>query len=348
MDNVMIPDPVMPSLEGVPSLRWGVIGPGKIANIFVDAVQRHTGQRIVAVASTQYERAVEFADRFHINDAYGHYADLLSSSDVDVVYIANRQEGHFESTLDAIAAGKHVLVEKPIAMFPSDVRAIADAAAHAGVLVMEALWSSYLPQAYVIRQLVSEGILGQIRWIQADLGQDLRGRSHRLFEPNGGGAALDMGIYPVAFAGQFFPQGPLRVSATGSLTHGHLDAESAIRMEFPSGAVGIAGSSMVSFTAGDAWVDGESLSLGLRRPFFVPTTLSLYRREFGARPIANWKDSSEIQGHEGLCYQAAVLAEYVGRGVLDSEIRPLSHSLRDIDIIAQARHAIGAIYPNET
>lgn len=202
-----LPSPRLIDPLDVASLRWGVMGPGGIADTWVTTVLTNTNQQVVAVGSTNAERARAFAEKFGLPKAYGSYDDLLADPDVDVVYISTRQHTHRDNALQAIAAGKHVLIEKPIATLPEDARAIRDAARASGLFVMEAMWTTYLPQSDIIRQLVADGVFGDIRFVQADHSQDLR-HVDRLFDPHGGGVSHDMGIYPTAFASSFFPASP--------------------------------------------------------------------------------------------------------------------------------------------
>lgn len=341
-----LPAPRLPDPFAVPSLRWGIVGPGLIANAWADTVLRNTGQRITAVASRSVHRARDFAAKFGIGAAYSTYDALFSDPNVDAVYVATQQHAHRDTVLAAIAAGKHVLVEKPITTLPADARAIAAAARNAGVLVMEAMWTSYLPQASIIRQLIADGVLGDIRYVQADLGQD-QWDNPRLFEPDGGGTSHDMGIYPVAFISQFFVDAPVGVQAMGELTELGVDAEISIRLKYANGAIGHAYASMLAFSRSAAWIDGSHASLSVELPFPVPTTLNLFHREFNPRLAATWTDTSGIVGHDGLCYQATAFASFVQQGLTDSPIRSLADSVRDIELITAARHQIGAFYPGE-
>lgn len=341
-----LPSPKLPGAHAVPSLRWGIVGPGLIANAWVETVLRNTGQRVSAVASRTPHRAKDFAAKFGIAAVYTGYEGLFGDPNIDAVYVATQQHAHRDTVLAAIAAGKHVLVEKPITTLPADARAIEAAARAAGVLVMEAMWTSYLPQASIIRQLIADGVLGDIRYVQADLGQD-QWDNPRLFEPEGGGTSHDMGIYPVAFISQFFPGERPSVRAMGELTDFGVDSEIAIRLKYPSGAIGHAYASMLAFSRSAAWVDGSRASLSVELPFPVPSTLNLFHREFNPRLAASWTDTSGIVGHEGLCYQATAFASYVEQELTDSPIRSLADSVRDIELITEARHQICAYYPGE-
>src|SRR6185436_11737022 len=139
-----------------PALRWGMLGTGQIAEVFAATAHANTRQRIVAVGSRTQARADEFAARHGIERAHGSYAAVIAD-DVDVIYIALTAEAHCERALEAIAAGKHVLVEKPFAMNADEAARMADAARAAGVVAMEAMWTRYLPQSDAIRLLVADG-----------------------------------------------------------------------------------------------------------------------------------------------------------------------------------------------
>lgn len=342
-----LPTPRVFDPSTVPSLRWGVMGPGGIAHKWASTVLANSNQKIVAVGSTSIDRARAFADTFVVPRAHGSYEDLLADSDVDIVYISTRQHTHKDNALQAIAAGKHVLIEKPIATLPADARAIRDAARAAGVFAMEALWTTYLPQSDIIRQLVTDGALGDIRLVQADFGQDLRDRA-RLFDINGGGASHDVGIYPTSFVSSFFPEKPVSVDAIGDKSESGIDSEITIRTAYANGGNGYAFSSIKAFTITQAWVAGSAASLEVAHPFFMPTSLTLYSSEFNGPPIAQWRDETGITAHEGLFYQADAAAHFIGRGMTESPWRDLDASVRDIETIALARHQFDVYYPGES
>ncbi|MGV1034007.1 MAG: Gfo/Idh/MocA family protein [Microbacteriaceae bacterium] len=344
-----LPSPKMPDPLLVPSLRWGVLGPGWIATQFARTVLKHTQQRITAVASTSLERASAFAEQFGIETVYGAYDDLYADPNVDVIYIATRQHLHAGQALAAIAAGKHVLIEKPITTLPADARAIRDAARKAGVLVMEAMWMSYLPQSDVIRQLVADNVLGGIQFVQADLGQNhYREGSTRLFEREGGGASHDMGIYPMSLISSVLPDMPIRIDAIGSVNEVGIDTELHMRLLYENGARAIAYTTSLAYTQSAAWIDGENASLEIALPFpSPPSMLRLFERSYNPKLIAEWSEPTTLNGHEGLCYQANYFAHFVGLGLTDSPIRSLDDSVRDIEILTEARHQIGAYYPGE-
>lgn len=161
------PDPRLVAPEQVPTLSWGIIGPGGIAKQFAAGVQKHTKQKIAAVASRSPERAAAFASRFGTEQIFGSYEELVNARDVDAVYVATPQHMHCAHALLAIRAGKHVLVEKPLALSSRDAQSIFDAAREESVFAMEAMWTRYLPHMDVIRQLLADGAVGAVRIVTA-------------------------------------------------------------------------------------------------------------------------------------------------------------------------------------
>ena len=340
-----LPEPRLIPYESVRPLRWGIIGPGMIAEVFTDAVHKHTNQRIVAVASQTPGRAEAFASPRGIEVALDSYEALVARSDIDVVYVATHPQHHRAHAELAIAAGKHVLIEKPLAPTAKDAMAIAAAAKAAGVLVMEAMWTRYLPQSDVIRQILSEGILGEIKLVQSDFGQALH-HIPRLVDPIAGGGLLDLGIYNFAFTSQVLGAADT-VAASGTLTDSGVDDTVNVSLGFKNGAQATVVTSLAAFTPTRASISGAEGVLALGDLFFMPTSLTLFASEFNPAPSATWHDKSAIVAHEGLSYQATAFASYVEQRLTDSPVRPLAEAVSDITLIQQARHQIGAFLTGE-
>jgi len=154
------PEPANAPLRGGATLRWGILAPGVIADAWTSTVHANTDQRIVAVASRDASRAAEFASRHGIPTSYGDYEQLVADRDVDIVYIAPPHTEHKRLAVLATTPGKHVLVEKPLAISEADAREIFDAPRAAGVFAIEPLWTRFLPQTTIIRQVFDDGVAG--------------------------------------------------------------------------------------------------------------------------------------------------------------------------------------------
>ncbi|HJR37027.1 MAG TPA: Gfo/Idh/MocA family oxidoreductase, partial [Nocardioidaceae bacterium] len=186
-------------------VRWGILATGKIARSFATDLMLLPEAELAAVASRRLESARAFADEFGAGAAYGSYAELVADPAVDVVYVATPHALHKENTLLAFEAGKPVLCEKPMTVTAEDAAELVAVAREKRLFLMEAMWMRCNPVIRRLQQLSASGALGRIEQVRADLGFVVdQPPTHRLLAPElGGGALLDMGIYPLTFAQVF-------------------------------------------------------------------------------------------------------------------------------------------------
>lgn len=335
--SLALPAPRLIDPEGVPHLRWGVIGTGDIADGFVTALHGTTPQRAVAVAARDAAKTERFAASHGIERALTSVDQVVGSTDVDVVYIATPHPRHKEAALAAIAAGKHVLVEKPIAMDAADAREIVAAARAAGVLLMEAMWTRYLPQYDVLRQVLADGLVGDVHLVTADFGFVAPDDpAHRLWNPElGGGALLDVGVYPLSFASSVLGA-PTRVVATGALGSTGVDARASLLLEHASGAPALVSASISSRLPTVAAVTGSAGRVELHSPFFAPSGVTLTVGD----ETASWDDSTPAPASTGLAFEATALASYVAEGRTESPLHGLDEVVSTMETIDEARRQI--------
>ncbi len=190
-----VPDPM-----DAPPVRWGVLGPGGIANTFASALRAGTRSEVVAVGSRSADRASGFARRHGVARSYGSYEALVADPDVEAVYVASPHSEHHAHALLALGAGKPVLVEKAFTRSLAEADEVLGAARAGGLFAGEAMWSRYLPQYDVVRRTVEAGTVGDLVLLQADHGQRLwPGGPQRLSDPAlAGGSLLDLGVYPIS------------------------------------------------------------------------------------------------------------------------------------------------------
>jgi predicted dehydrogenase len=339
---LVMPSPHVIAADSVPSLRWGVIGTG-IAGSFVSAVQTHTTQRIVAVAARDKAKTEAFAATHGLATVHGTTDALITDPGVDVVYIATPHPLHHDLALAAIAAGKHVLIEKPIAMSAEEARVITAAGRTAGVLVMEAMWTRYLPQAGIIRQVLADGGLGQVNLVRADFGFSMPFLpEHRMWNAElGGGALLDAGVYPISFASSVLGP-PASITATGALTSTGVDARADLLMVTPHGATAIASTSMVTSMTVTAAILGSAGRLEVLSPFFGPSGITLSSGSLGSEETETWVDEAFSTLHDGLAYQATYFAGYVAEGRAESPLHTHEETGSVMATIDEARRQVAA------
>jgi predicted dehydrogenase len=341
----VLPRPSFTPLRGGRIVRWGILAPGAIAGDWARTVRANTDQPIVAVASRSVERAERFAREHGIPAAYGGYEQLLADPAVEAVYIAAPHSEHRALALAAIAAGKHVLVEKPLALNAAGAREIAAASRAAGVFAMEAMKARFLPQTDVIARLLEHGALGEITAVEADFGSrtDFEPRS-RLFDPAlGGGALLDVGVYPLWFA-HFVLGRPGVVSATGSLAATGVDEHAVLDLEYPppaSAARARITTSLVETTPHGASIRGTRARLEVAAPFQSPGSLRITAN--GSGEVAEFSDTSGLSGREGMAFQVTAAAEAIGAGLTESPLHRLDDAIAVLEVVDAARAALGAV-----
>ena len=332
------PDPM-----DAPPLRWGVLAPGRIAGSFIDAMHKHTRQRLFAVGSRSLDRAQSFATAHGAERAYSSYEELVADPDVDAIYVASPHSEHRTQALLAIAAGKPVLVEKAFTRNAAEAQEVADAARSAGVLAMEAMWTRFLPQTDVIRQLLADGVLGEVITLLADHGQIFEpDPAGRMFNPAlAGGALLDLGVYPVSFA-SFVLGNPDLVVSTGSLTDTGVDAQ--VSMVLTTGrAQAVLNTTLLAKTPTTASISGSSSRLAISGSFYAPGILTLTDND--DQQLVRGEDS--IPGHQGLCFEAAHFSTLISEGATESPLLRLDETVAVMRTIDAVRGQIGVRYPGE-
>jgi len=336
-----LPAPILPRLTGGPRLRWGVLAPGFIAGVFADTLHRNTDQRIVAVAGRDADRAAAFASAHGIPEHGDDSRRLVENPAVDIVYIAAPHTEHLRLATLALEAGKHVLVEKPIAASAAEARQVAETARRSGRFAMEAMHTRFHPKTTVITQLLDDGALGELRLVQAELG--LGGvpvdPTSRLYDPRlGGGAALDLGVYPLWFHDLVLGS-PTRVDVSGTLAVTGVDDQWNATLHHDDGAVGEIAATMRTWTPSHAAIGGTDGRIHVDSRHPQPGGFTLYDRT--NQPVLRFDDETGIVGIQGLCRQAAWAAQHVADGLTESPMHPLSTSIRVLETVDAVRAGLG-------
>ncbi|MFB7886024.1 Gfo/Idh/MocA family protein [Microbacterium sp. NPDC056057] len=324
------------------SPRWGILGPGGIARAFTSDL-RTAGLDVAAVGSRRRETADAFAAEFGIPHAHGSYEELVADPDVDIVYIATPHPMHAANALLALEAGKHVLVEKPFTLNAAEAAAVRDAAAERGLLAMEAMWTRYLPHMVRIRELVESGALGEIRAVTADHTQLLPSDpAHRINALElGGGALLDLGIYPVSFAWDILGE-PLSIAAAARIGDAGSDTEVATIMTHASGALSTSISASRGAGPNTATIIGTEARIDIDSVWYSATSFRLVSPD--GTVIEEFR--SDIDGR-GMQYQALAAERYLADGRTDSDVLPIDETVAIMATLDEIRDLVGVHYPGE-
>jgi predicted dehydrogenase len=209
--------------------RWGILATGNIAAAFAADLARTPGAELVAVGSRSQAAADGFARRHAVPRAYGSWAELAGDPDIDVVYVATPHSAHYAASALCLEGGKAVLCEKPFTLDLASATALVELAAQRDLFLMEAMWMRTNPAIRRLVELVAHGAIGEVRAVHADFGlaEDLP-PTHRLRTRElGGGALLDLGVYPVTFAHLLLGE-PADISAWAQLSPEGIDENTAM------------------------------------------------------------------------------------------------------------------------
>ena len=323
-------------------LRWGILGTGWIADLFVKDLLL-SGHQVSSVGSRTQRGADQFAARFGIANAHGSYEGLVADTQVDIVYVATPHPMHAANATAALNAGKHVLIEKPFTLNAAEARAVVDLAKARKLVVLEAMWTRFLPHMVRIRELIASGALGTVYSVVADHTRDLPDDpAHRLNALElGGGALLDLGIYPVSFACEVLGQ-PEAIMSMARFKSTGADAEVATMFRHGGGAISTTLSSSDNAGRNVASILGTEARIDIDATWYMPTSFRLLDSEDNV--IETYV--SEVPGR-GMQYQADEIERLVASGLLAGEILPPEVSVAIMQTLDTIRAQIGLLYPGE-
>lgn len=318
-------------------LRWGLLGTGLIAGAFATDLALSDSGVVAAVGSRSQESADRFAKAHRVSRAHASYEALVSDPEVDIVYVATPHPMHRDNALLALEAGKPVLVEKPFTMNAQEAREVVTVARERRLFAMEAMWTRFLPHIAVVREWLAQGTLGEIVTVSADHGQWFaEDPEFRLFAPAlGGGALLDLGIYPVSFASMVLGS-PTEIVAISDPAFTGVDAQTSMLFRHASGAQAVLTCTLRAKSPTRAAIVGTDARIEIDGAFYAPASVSLIPRD-GEPTVVR----SEHQGR-GLRHQADEVARRLAAGELESPLMSLDETVAIMETMDAVRARAGA------
>jgi len=309
-------------------LRWGILGTGLIADTFATDLTLTDSGVVAAVGSRTQESADRFAGKHGVERAHSSYESLVADPEIDVVYVATPHPMHRDNAILALEAGKPVLVEKPFTMNAAEAREIVAVARDKQLFAMEAMWTRFLPHIMVVRDWLTQRVLGEIVSVSADHGQWFADDpDFRLFAPAlGGGALLDLGIYPVSFASMVLGT-PNRIVSLGDPAFTGVDAQTSMLFGYESGAQAVLTCTLRAKSPTTAAIVGTDGRIEIDGDFYAPASVRLIPRV--GEPFLV---SSEHDGR-GLRHQADEVAHRLAAGDLESPLMRLDETISIMETI---------------
>ena len=323
-------------------IRWGILGPGSIAERFAAGLKAVPDAELTAVGSRSLERANIFADSFNIPHRHGTYEGLADDSDVDAIYVSTPHPFHKECAILCLEAGKAVLCEKPLTVDARQAEEMIASARAYNQFLMEAMWTRFLPVMVKVREWLADGAIGEPRLLTADHGsrktlstETLEGRH---FNPElGGGALLDVGVYTIALAYMVFGA-PSKVTSLAHLGQTNVDEQASILLGYDSGQIANLFCAISTETSKEARITGTDGSIHIPH-FWEATSATL---EVSGKDPVHMEIPFEENGFE---YQTIEVIKCLQEGKLESDVMPLDESLSIIKTMDTIREQWGLEYP---
>lgn len=321
-------------------IRWGIVGPGSIANRFAKAVQNVDCAELVAVASRDGSRAQAFAEKHGIPHVFCGYEAMAASDLVDAVYVATPHSFHKPCSELFLKAGKHVLCEKPVCVNAEEAQQLAECAASNGVFLMEAMWTRFLPAILEAQEIVNRGEIGEIIGIEADFCYPSTPNSaSRLYRSElAGGALLDVGVYCLHFASLFLGSHPESITAVAH-TNGVVDLHTTALLKYKNGAI-------ANFSTAISVAKPETAYIyGTKGQIYLPCF-------YGAQElyVTVGKDTRHIvKNYLGNGFEEEIIecCRCISAGKLHSDTLPMEESILMMQQMDTIRQQIGIRYTCE-
>jgi predicted dehydrogenase len=323
-------------------VKWGILGTGKIAKRFMQAAFYVPDAQVVAVGSREQHTADQFGAQFGVPKRYGSYDALIGDPEVEIVYVATPHTLHAENTLAALQASKHVLCEKPFTVNAPQAEQVIQAARAAGKFVMDGMWTRCFPVVREIIRRIQAGELGEIRYLQADFGfRPEFNPASRLFAPElGGGALLDVGVYPVALA--FLVLGaPKQIVSHATLGATGVDELCSMLLLYENGAQAVLSASLQVEMPKQANICGSQARIHLPAPWWKPSEAYLIRNDGATEHLLY-----PYEG-DGLQFEIRHVHDCLRQGLTESPWMPLDETLAIMRVLDTLRAQWGVRYPSE-
>ncbi len=324
-------------------IKWGIIGCGGIAHMFAESLAALGHGILLAGASRTPGRAQAFAGKHGMERVYADYEALVADPDVDAVYIATTHNFHFENARLCLENGKHVLCEKPFTVNAAQMAELIALAREKNLFMMEAVWTRFLPAIGKLRELLAEGVIGEVLTVKADF--SITGEfsaEHRLKNKAlAGGALLDLGIYPITFAAIVFGEQPVRIQSSAVIGETGVDDRSFYLFDYEGGRRSVLSSSFTHHAPSEGIVCGTKGYI--RVPVFhAAQELHIHRAgrdpEIIRRPYGN---------NENFTFEITEAMECIAAGKLESTVFPLSETLAVMQTMDTLRAQWGLKYEGE-
>lgn len=323
-------------------MKIGILGAGNIAHTMAKTLVQMGDKdiQLCAIASSSLEKSQEFAKKYGIQEAYGSYEDIVKNEDIDLIYIATIHTMHYQHALLCIENHKNVLIEKPMTLNEKQAQDLFQKAKDNQVFVSEAMWTRFMPSAQFLKNIINSQIIGRVTSIDAHIGYRLDDVQRMTDPACGGGALLDIGIYPIHFAMMVFSNQVQTVQGHCLTLDTGVDAIDSITMKWDNQLASLQ-ATMLSNSDNHGYIYGSEGYLVVDN-INNPHKIDHYDQDHNL--IHTYDFSNQITGFE---YEIIACQEAIQNHLLETPQVPHSLTLKVLHYMDQLRHQWNIIYPDD-
>lgn len=322
-------------------MKFSILAPGGIAHKLAEAVDKLEGVEAYAVASRDYQRAKDFADKWGYQKAYGSYEEMLKDPEVELVYVATPHSHHYQYAKMCLEYGKHVLVEKAFTVNAKQAEELIRISKEKNLLLAEAIWTRYMPSRKMIDELVDSGVIGKVTSLTANLGYTID-HVERMQNPElAGGALLDLGVYPINFALMTFHGEIKDITTTAVMSPKGVDWINSVTLTFKDGKMAVLHSNMLVTTDRQGVIFGSNGFIEVQN-INNCEEIRVYNKE--REMIGKHQVPEQINGYE---YEVLSCMKAIQEGKCECPEMPHEETLRVMKLMDEIREIWGMKYPCE-
>ncbi|MFX1569524.1 MAG: Gfo/Idh/MocA family protein [Promethearchaeota archaeon] len=323
-------------------IKWGILGCGRIAHKFAEGLKVLSEAKLDAVASKTEGKAEDLGKMFGVKNIYNNYEELVRNPAINVIYIATTHNFHYKNTLLCLEHGKPVLCEKPITLNANQAKDLIKIARNNNLFLMEAMWTRFLPCIIKLNEIIDQDIIGEIKHITADFGINHEfDPKARAFNPElGGGALLDLGIYPINFARMVYKRSPFKIKSIADIGITKVDERSCYLFKYENGQTAMLSSSYRLLMKHNAFIFGTKGYLKIP-DFYHPTKIVL---KLEGKPKKIFRVPFKSTGYN---YEAIEVMKCLNSNQIESTIMPLNETLEIMKTMDIIRSQWNLKYPGE-
>ena len=322
-------------------MKIGILGAGSIAHSMAKTVSRMEGTELYAVASRSIGKAEDFARQYQIPKAYGSYQEMADDPAVDLVYVATPHSHHYAHVRLCLEHGRNVLCEKAFMVNSSQAREVVRLAREKRLLLAEAIWTRYMPSRALIREAVDSGIIGEVTSLTANLGYVVKHKERLIRSDLGGGALLDLGVYPVNFALMVFGDDYEEVSADAVLSGEGVDLQNSITLKWKDGKFAVLHSNMQALTDRRGVIYGDKGYIVVEN---INNCESVCAYDLERKLIRKYEIPEQITGYE---YEVEACRRAIKAGEVECKEMPHADSVAVMELLDKVRKILGITYTCE-